>query len=159
MRPNNRRKWNDRNAALEEMEKQPVYVGDKTTRPYLEHFGEVKEQADKIIFCLRDPRDIFRSKYWDLIDGDPVQSYVSHMQNVLEHDITNVLFIRYEWAVLNVEVLAGHISKYLELETQLDITGHNYKPVRRLAWNKKPEVELPQAVYNIMEVIGYETHL
>ena len=154
--PNRRRKWDDRNAKLNAMGKIPIYTGDKTTRPYLENFKKIQEQADKIIFCLRDPRDIFRSRYWDLIDGDPVQMYINLMQNVLECDLTKVLFIRYEWAVENVESISRVIAQYLGLDSPIDITGHNYKPVRRFGWKKNHENELPEEVYHLMSEFGYE---
>ena len=138
-------------------------MGDKTTRPYLKSFGTVQEWADKIIFCLRDPRDIFRSKYWSLAGIDSaenhtyaVNEYVVTMQNVLACDLSNVLFIRYEWAVNNIESVSRVISKYLGFRKPIDITGHNYKPVRRFGWKKEPEVVFPHEVYEIMSEFGYE---
>jgi len=149
-RPNVRRKWNDRNRELEAMPKAPIYTGDKTTRPYLENFGTVQKQADKVIFCLRDPRDIFRSKYWNLIDADPVREYIRLMNHVLEYDLSSVFFVRYEWAVNNVNDLIQAISGFLGLDPVLDITGHNYKPVRRLGWKKHSDPGLPFEVWEIM---------
>lgn len=153
--PNRRRKWDDRNKWVESLEKAPVYEGDKTTRPYLADFGKIQKQADKIIFCLRDPRDIFRSKYWDLIDESPVEMYVKLMGHVLEYDLSNICFVRYEWAVLHIEALAEKLADYLGLD-RLDISGHNYKPVRRFGWKKGEAPELPGPVRRIMSEFGYE---
>jgi len=155
-RKNNRRKWNQRNTALDLMEKDPIWTGDKTTRPYLALWEKMREKADKIIFCLRDPRDIFRSRYWDIINEDPVLQYIKLMGDLLEKDVEGVRFVMYEAAVLDIPGLVKNLSNYLELETPLNVEGHNFKPVRRLGWEKKPEVELPDEVYNIMQRFGYE---
>jgi hypothetical protein len=44
---------------------------------------------------------------------------------------------------------------YLGLSPNVNITGHNYHPVRCLAWKRHPEQELPGDVYRIMEQFGY----
>ena len=155
--PNRRRKWDDRNAVLELMKKDPIYTGDKCTRPYLKSFKQLQENTDKIIFCLRDPRDIFRSKYWKLIKEDPVEMYIKLMENVLMQDLSRVLFIWYEHAVLNPKYTIKIISNYLELDYPLDSFGHNYKPVRRFGWKDKPKIIYPDMIYNIMEKFGYES--
>ena len=154
--PNRRRKWDDRNRKLKTMGKTPIYMGDKCTIVYLRGLEKMIKEVDKIIFCLRDPRDIFRSKYWDIIKEDPVQMYIELMGKALKQDLSKVFFVRYENAVLNVDKTVKDISEYLELDPCLNIEGHNYRPFRRLAWMKKPAVELPKEVYEIMREFGYE---
>jgi len=152
--PNKRRKWEARNNALSMVKKDPIYTGDKTTRPYLERWGTLRNNTDKIIFCLRDPRDIFRSKYWKLIKEDPVEMYIELMGGLINKEL-DCLFIWYEDIVENVPGYINWISGYLELDPVLDITGHNYKPVRCSAWKTKPHKEFPREVYNIMKEFGY----
>ena len=154
-RTNRRRKWDDRNAALSLMKKDPIYTGDKATRPYLRDFGQILQSTDKIILCLRDPRDIFRSKYWKLIKEDPIKMYIELMGNILKQDLSNVLMIWYEDAVMDIDQLSINIHKYLQLDEPLDIAGHNYKPVRRFGWFKKMNHTVPTDVYNIMTEFGY----
>ena len=158
-RRNRRRKWDDRNTSLEKMDKQPLYIGDKSTRPYLRDWEQLRANTDKIIFCLRDPRDIFRSKYWKLIKEDPVEMYIELMGNWLKKDISNILIIRYENAVLDVPTLVHKLSLFLKLDTPLDITGHNYRPVRRFAWKDKPKIKVPyhcvEPLHKIIKQLRY----
>ena len=154
-RTNRRRKWDDRNAALEQMDKHPIYIGDKSTRPYLRDWEQLRANTDKIIFCLRDPRDIFRSKYWKLIKEDPVEMYIELMGPLVHRYVSECLPIWYEDAVCNASYTSRLISEYLELETPIDITGHNYKPVRRLGWIGKSSNAVHPKVYEIMKEFGY----
>ena len=152
---NRRRKWDDRNASLEKMDKSPIYIGDKSTRPYLRDWEQLRANTDKIIFCLRDPRDIFRSKYWKLIKEDPVKMYIELMGGLLNKDQSDVLFIRYEYAVYNVPQTISIISDYLELDTPLVCPGHNYRPVKKRRWMDKPKIAYSDEVNNIIEEFGY----
>lgn len=155
--PKLRRKWNQRNDLI--LKKRRVeYIGDKATRPYAGRMNWIMKEHPglKIIFCLRDPIDIINSKYWKSVAADPIVEYVRCMSKFLYKEKPRIYFVRYEDAVLDIEGTIKGISEYLGIE-DLNITGNNYRAVRRYGWKSKNFPKPTPELLKIREQLGYES--
>ena len=134
------------------------YKGDKATRPYLKSLGMIrlKNPGIKAIVCIRDPIDIINSKYWRTVNVPPITEFITTMEHFLRQGPDGIHIVRYENATEDIEGTVKGIEQYLGIK-DLDITGHNYKPVRRYGWKEKNYPRPPDEILDIRQRLGYES--
>lgn len=144
------------------------YIGDKKPRPYLFNYEEVRKNAEnlKTIICIRDGRDSIVSPRWEewgnSID-DAINSWIQCMtivkESINKKYFNEIHFVKYEEAVKNPIYVVGEISEFLELDSILNINGHNYKSTHVGNWeNVEPDLmsKLPAEFIELQNFFGYE---